>query len=103
MTRWPMLLASALLLTLAACGNGGPSESERIEAYKAQVMAGPNHPSEAEFEKAVDNEFEFPSCTATESGDAYVCPLVDKNAPNDKFNLVLKKVAGKWTVTGFKN
>lgn len=96
-----IVAATALALALTACGNGGPSKTERMAAFKAHALASGFHPSEAEVDKALNEELAFPSCTPAKTGTAFVCLVTDKTGKNDDhFDIVLDKVGGKWTVTG---
>jgi hypothetical protein len=101
--RFPLVVAaSALLLTLAACGNGGPSESERIAAFKARALASAFHPSEAEVERTIKDGLSFPSCEPAKSGTAFVCPVLNAGPEEQRIDMVLQKVDGTWTVIDYR-
>ncbi|WP_372376688.1 hypothetical protein ACDI35_10590 [Xanthomonas axonopodis pv. cajani] len=100
MSKARFAVIGTLIVSLAACSGGRPSQSEREHAFLEFVKANSN-------EEARIEDFESNQCTKAEGAPSYTCDVSAKvEAMERDFGhqmdgvYTFTKVGGTWKITG---
>jgi hypothetical protein len=100
MSKLPIALTGALIISLAACSGGGPSHDDRQNAFLQYVKDNSN-------DKAKIREFKSGKCVKTEGSPSYNCDVssqvmaMERDFGHEMDGVyAFTEVGGAWKITG---